>query len=323
MTKTTPPIVRARAVAPGRLVLVRAGALPEPPPGLPPEAEILGMKAIRHGKGFIAHYLVPLDGQVGAPQDIMLIGLDTDTPMTLAGADLRLDLSAVDVAAPACGQVLENATGRFLKVRESYKDAFSLAYVEITAGDIRRRQDRGVTAVFDWVVAGGGQALASAPKPEPKPEPEPTPSALSPVVVVRETKAAVQAIRIMTVRDVEVAAELLSARELPVGKEAERRLRELLTSPLALCHVAEVDDAIAGVAVAHYDGFHVHLSMVAVDAALARQGIGRALVEAVAEAALARGALGVMADAGLAAAPFLAATGFRLSDGLRLRRDVD
>lgn len=320
MTKTTPPIVRARAVAPGRLVRVRAGALPEPLPGLPPETEILGMKTIRHGKGFINHYLLPLDACVAAPEDTMLIGLDTDTPMTPAGPDLRLDLTAVDVAAPACGQVLENASGRFLKVRESYKDAFSLAYVEITAGDIRRRQERGVTAVYDWVVTGAEPLPLPAPGPAPGPEAAPEPP--TSVVVTRETRAAVQAIRAMTVRDVEAAAELLAARELPVGKEAERRLCELLTSPLALCHVAEVDDAVAGVVVAQYDGFHVHLSMVAVDAALDRQGIGRALVEAVAEAALARGALGLLADAGLGAAPFLAATGFRLGDGLRLRRDV-
>lgn len=319
MTKSTAPIVRARAVAPGRLVRVRAGDLPEPPPGLPPETEILGMKTIRHGKGFINHYLLPLDARVAAPEDTMLLGLDTDTPMVPAGPELRLDLTAVDVAAPACGQVLENGSGRFLKVRETYKDAFSLAYVEITAGDIRRRQDRGVTAVYDWAVVGEDSAPEPHSQPARQPEIEPEPAA---PVVVRETKAAVQAIRAMTVRDVEAAAELLAARELPVGKQAERRLHELLTSPLALCHVAEVDDAIAGVIVAQYDGFHVHLSMVAVETKLDRQGIGRALVEAVAEAALARGALGVLADAGLAAAPFLAATGFRLGDGLRLRRDV-
>ncbi|MGC2854583.1 GNAT family N-acetyltransferase [Novispirillum sp. DQ9] len=307
------PIVRARAVAPGRLVRVRAGDLPEPPPGVDADAILLGMKTIRHGKGFITHYLLPLDGRVAAPEDTMLLALDTDTPMTVAGPELRLDLTPVAVAAPACGQVLENASGRFIKVRETYKDAFSLAYVEITAGDIRRRQDRGITAVYDWAIVGSEDVSAPAP---------PSPAEPAAPVIVRETRAPVQAIRAMTVRDVEAAAELLIAREVPAGKRPEARLRELLTSPLALCHVAEVDDAVAGVVVAQYDGFHVHLSMVAVDARHDRQGIGRALVEAVAEAALARGALGVLADAGLAAAPFLAANGFRLADGLRLRRDV-
>ncbi|MFA7430481.1 MAG: GNAT family N-acetyltransferase [Rhodospirillaceae bacterium] len=311
MTVTTSPIVRARAVAPGRLVQVRSGDLPEPPPGLSPDAEIIGMKTIRHGKGFISHYLVPLDGQLGAPQDLMLIGVDTDTPMR--PADLRLDLIAVDGTTAECGHVLENAAGRFLKVREAYKDAFSLAYVEITAGDIRRRQDRGITAVYAWAVVGVGDAPKATPAPAPKREVP---------VAVRETKAAVQAIRAMTLRDVEGAAELLAARDLPVGKDGERRLAEALTSPLSLCLVAEVDDAIAGAAVAHYDGFHVHLSMIAVDARLDRHGIGRALVEALAEAGLARGALGLLADAGLGSVPFLAATGFRLNDGLRLRRDV-
>jgi GNAT superfamily N-acetyltransferase len=307
MTVTTSPIVRARAVAPGRLVQVRSGDLPEPPPALSPDAEIIGMKTIRHGKGFISHYLVPLDGQLGAPQDLMLIGLDTDTPMR--PADLRLDLIAVDGMTADCGHVLENPAGRFLKVREAYKDAFSLAYVEITAGDIRRRQDRGITAVYAWAVVGDRAKEAPAPKRE-------TPMA------VGETKAAVQAIRSMTPRDVEAAAELLAARDLPVGKDGDRRLAQALTSPLSLCLVAEVDDAIAGAAVAHYDGFHVHLSMIAVDARYDRHGIGRALVDAIAEAGLARGALGVLADAGLSAAPFLAATGFRLNDGMRLRRDV-
>lgn len=309
---TKSPIVRARAVAPGRLVRVRNGDLPEPLPGLPPDTEILGMKTIRHGKGFIAHYLVPLD-VTARPEDLMLIAVDTDTPMTPAGADVRLDLTPVEGTTAGCGQILENASGRFLKVREAYKDAFSLGYVEITAGDIRRRQDRGILAVYDWTITG-------RPAEEEKPVPAATPQRPT---IVRETKAEVQAIRSMTVRDVEAAAELLAVRDLPVGKQAERRLAELLTSPLALCLVAEVDDALGGVAVAHYDGFHVHLSMIAVDARLDRQGIGRALIEAIAEAGLARGALGLLADAGLSAAPFLSATGFRLSDSLRLRRDVE
>lgn len=311
------PVVRARAVAPGRLVRVRVGDLPEPLPGLSPDTEILGMKTIRHGKGFIAHYLVPLDVNA-RPEDLMLVAVDTDTPMTPTGADLRLELKPAEGTTAGCGQILENASGRFLKVREAYKDAFSLGYVEITAGDIRRRQDRGITAVYDWTVTGrppeAEQVEASPPKPAADPEKP---------MIVRETKAEVQAIRSMTVRDVEAAAELLAVRDLPVGKQAEHRLAELLTSPLALCLVAEVDDALGGVAVAHYDGFHVHLSMIAVDARLDRQGIGRALVEAIAEAGLARGALGLLADARLSAAPFLSATGFRLSDALRLRRDVE
>lgn len=306
-------VVRARAVAPGRLVRVRVADLPEPLEGVAPDTVLLGMKTIRHGKGFITHYLLPLDDRLGPPESLMLIGLDTDTPMTLAGPDLRLDLVAVDAPQAACGQVVENAAGRFLKVRESYKDAFSLAYVEVTAGDIRRRQDRGVVAVYDWRIVGRDEDAAPPPSPKaPPPAPE----------IVRETAAPVQAIRTMTVRDVEAAAELLTARLLPVSARAEDRLRDLLRSPLALCYVAEVDDALAGVAVGHYDGFHAHLSLVAVAAPLDRQGIGGALVAAVAEAALARGALGLLADAALPAAPFLAATGFRLSDGLRLWRDV-
>lgn len=311
---TKSPVVRARAVAPGRLVRVRVGDLPEPLPGLSPDTEIIGMKTIRHGKGFIAHYLVPLDVNA-RPEDLMLIAVDTDTPMTPTGADLRLELKPVEGTTAGCGQILENASGRFLKVREAYKDAFSLGYVEITAGDIRRRQDRGITAVYNWTITGRPAETEQAAEPEKPPVAKP--------MIVRETKAEVQAIRSMTVRDVEAAAELLAVRDLPVGKQAERRLAELLTSPLALCLVAEVDDALGGVAVAHYDGFHVHLSMIAVDARLDRQGIGRALVEAIAEAGLARGALGLLADAGLSAAPFLSATGFRLSDALRLRRDVE
>lgn len=317
------PVVRARAVAPARLVFVRVADLPDPPNGMAPDAMILGMKTIRHGKGFIAHYLMPLDDRLGPPDAMMLIPVDTDTPMTPADPALALvlELAPQAAAAPEVGQVVENANGRFLKVRESYKDAFSLGYVALDAGDIRRRQERGVTAVFTWRLSG------------PATPPEPTPAAVAqapppaPTVPPRKEvlpAVAVQALRPMTVRDVEDVAALMVARGLNHARsDAEQRLASLLSSPLALCVVAEVDDMVAGAAIGHFDGFHAHLSHIAVAPSADRRGLGRILVEAMAEAALARGALDLRADATLADAPFLSAVGFDVAATLRLHRRVE
>lgn len=321
----TSPIVRARAVAPGRLVFVRAGDLPEPPPGVPADTRLIGMKTIRHGKGFIAHYFLPLDHRLGAAEELMLLALDTDTPMALADPALTLALEPAEPGGPGgqagCGQVVENASGRFLKIRESYKDAFSLAYVEITAGDVRRRQDRGVSAVLAWRLDGPQHIAPVAPAPAPRAVPKA--EAESRPDLQRSQPVALQALRVMTVRDVETVAELLIATgfDAPVS-EAEVRLRTLLSSPLALALVAELDDAVVGVAFGHHDGFAAHLTHVAVAAADRRRGIGRTLVEALAEAALARGAGDLRADGPLALAPFLTALGFTLPDTLHLTRPL-
>ena len=157
----------------GGLVLLRPADLPEPPPGLGGEngRPVVCLKAFRRGKGFISHYLVPLDPLCGPLDSLEMIHADGDVPVQPAPATFSLTFSPVQEpeaggrtgSDAVCGVVVENAAGRFLKVREAYKGAFSLAYIDLESGEIRRRQQSGPVAVLRWALSSGGSDPRDAP----------------------------------------------------------------------------------------------------------------------------------------------------------------
>jgi len=64
-------------------------------------------------------------------------------------------------AGPEVGHIVTNAVGTFLKVIEDPKSQKMFAFVEISSGVVKSRQERGVTSVhLDWRVSGWGDGGA-------------------------------------------------------------------------------------------------------------------------------------------------------------------
>lgn len=147
---------RIRNQRPGALVLLRAALLPDPIPGLPAEAEVVCLNALRMGKDFRNHYLVPLDPLPGPREALSLIYVDFDIPVKDVSEHFALELirerTPEATAGAAIGAVIENSAGHFLKVQEPYKGAFSLAYVDLMSGHVKRRQESTVNAVHRWAL---------------------------------------------------------------------------------------------------------------------------------------------------------------------------
>lgn len=308
----------ARRRRPGQLVILRAGDLPTPLPGVAPETELVCLNAVRQGKGFLNHYLVPLDPLPGRREDLSLLYVDYNLPLREAGDTWTLELVPVDTADAAIGQVVENASGRFLKTSEAYKDAFSLAYVDIVTGQVRRRQDRGQTAVYDWRLERRATTSETMPAPVAA---APDPDAAAPARTPAD--AAALALRPLEDTDVEAVAALLAACGLGTEGEVALRLRPVVGSPLLLARVAEVAGEVVGVAIAVHDGTHAWLTQVAVAPDRRRRGLGGALVEAIATAARRLELRGLHGTVDLAAGGFASATGFQASPRGAIDRPLD
>lgn len=129
--------VRAYQVAAGRLVV----------------AEIEGVAAIclkaeRQGKDFLNHYLVPLDPRPADSARLRLHYIDPDASLIPAAA--RLVVDAAEGRAAEVGDVVVNPLGRFLKVHDTAKTERHYAYVEVTSGIVRLRQEKGAIGVATW-----------------------------------------------------------------------------------------------------------------------------------------------------------------------------
>lgn len=288
----------ARRRRPGTLVTLRTDALATPWPGLEAATEIVCLNAVRHGKGFLNHYLVPLDPAGGDPDALPLVYIDYNLPLADVSATHALELVPVEGIQARIGQVLENASGRYLKTVEPYKDAFSLGYVDLDSGEVRRRQERGVTAVYDWRIV---RKAAAEPVDESVPDPH---TGLS--------------LRPMTVADVEPVAALCAACGLGEVGALARRLHLLAESPLLLARVAERGGRLIGAALAVHDGAQAWLSSLAVAVPDRRQGIGRALVSALAVEARRQDLSALNGTTGLGGAAFAGACGFAVSGAVPL-----
>ncbi|MEO5372786.1 MAG: hypothetical protein H7840_00750 [Alphaproteobacteria bacterium] len=108
---------------------------------------VVGMKAVRIGKDFINHYFVPLDPPPDGSLTLVYVDYQASMEDCHSAFSLRLD-PVTDAMAPGVGQVLSNDSGRFLKIQDPIKGAMSLGYVDLLNGEIRRRQEHGITGVF-------------------------------------------------------------------------------------------------------------------------------------------------------------------------------
>lgn len=128
---------RAWQVPGGRLVRADLGG-----------ESVLCLKAQRQGRDYVNHYLVPLAPLPAGPRGMALVYVDPDAPLAEAAAELVVEPLAA--AAPEIGDVFDTAAGRFLKVADTARTERSFAYVELSSGEVRPRQERGIAAVLAW-----------------------------------------------------------------------------------------------------------------------------------------------------------------------------
>jgi hypothetical protein len=112
------------------------------------------MKVVRKGKDYIHHYLLPLDP---VPDDGPgLIYLDPEDDVLDSRANVAFNVADTPiepgkVARIEAGDVLLNADGPFLKVRDHPRTERPFAYLHLQSAQIKYRQERKVVAIYrDW-----------------------------------------------------------------------------------------------------------------------------------------------------------------------------
>jgi len=117
------------------------------------------LKAEREGKEYVHHYLVVLDPAPEAGHGMIYI--DPDDEVVDCGYVFAYEMTEGEMRGATAaeradvGDVFQNAAGLFLKVTEDPKSQKMFAFVNIHSGEVMRRQERGVTKVFqEWRTTG-------------------------------------------------------------------------------------------------------------------------------------------------------------------------
>ncbi len=129
---------------------------------------LICMKVVRKGKDYNHHYLLPLDPV--ADGGLALIYLDPEDDVLDSRTNVAFNVADRPVepgeAGPIeVGDVLINAAGPFLKIRDHPRTERSFAYLHLRSGQVRYRQERKVAAVFrHWhaELAGANGAIPLA-----------------------------------------------------------------------------------------------------------------------------------------------------------------
>jgi len=113
------------------------------------------IKAERQGTEYIHHYLI----QIAPVQadGLAMIYVDPEEMLIDIGLVPRFEFSADEtLISPEIGHIFETAKGTFLKVIEDPKSQKMFAFIDITSGEVKRRQERHVKTVFTaWHVTFG------------------------------------------------------------------------------------------------------------------------------------------------------------------------
>ncbi|KAF0113691.1 MAG: hypothetical protein FD149_2074 [Rhodospirillaceae bacterium] len=134
-------MITAKTVAGGRLIVYRIK-----------NRDVVGLKAIRHGKDHINHYFVPLEPLSDDPLTVLY--MDYAAEVRDCHDTFNLELIPLAADAPVdVGAILSNETGTYLKAREPTKGIMSFVYVNLNDGEMRRRQERQIGAVYRWSLA--------------------------------------------------------------------------------------------------------------------------------------------------------------------------
>jgi len=117
-----------------------------------PDADALFIKVERQGKEYVHHYLVQVAPAPG--QGMSLIYIDPDEPLLDFGAMCAFDpgTAAASAITPEPGHIFATPKGMFLMVHEDPMSQKMFAFIDVTSGEVLRRQDRKVDAVHvEWL----------------------------------------------------------------------------------------------------------------------------------------------------------------------------
>ncbi len=115
----------------------------------------LCMKAEQAGKDFVHHFIVPLEPRPEGP--LKLVYVDPEEEFRFCGGPVVFDLSeeAPPRGRAAHGDIVRNPQGDFLKLMADPRFQWTEAYMELATGQLRRRQEKKVAAVYShWRVSG-------------------------------------------------------------------------------------------------------------------------------------------------------------------------
>ncbi len=118
------------------------------------DTETVFIKAERQGTEYIHHYLIQI-----APRradGLALIYVDPEEELLDTGGAPAFAFSDGESRGnPDIGDIFENPKGAYLKVIEDPKSQKMFAFIDITSGDVKRRQERHVETVYrSWSVSG-------------------------------------------------------------------------------------------------------------------------------------------------------------------------
>lgn len=117
--------------------------------------EVVGLKGVRHGKDHVNHYFVPLESVANEPLTVVYLDYSAELRDCHDYFSLELELLEVNTVIEV-GAILSNATGTYLKAREPTKGVMSFVYVDLDSGELRRRQERQINALYRWTLTCSG-----------------------------------------------------------------------------------------------------------------------------------------------------------------------
>jgi hypothetical protein len=112
----------------------------------------LFMKAERMGAAYIHYYLIQIS-LVGSI-DLALIYIDPEENLIDLGYNPTFDLICTKACKkPKVGHIFKSENGTFLKVIEDPKSQKMHAFIDISSGEIKRRQERKINVIYDtWEI---------------------------------------------------------------------------------------------------------------------------------------------------------------------------
>lgn len=139
---------KAHEIPSGNAVIVDAGGM-----------AVLCMKAERMGKEYVHHYAVPLHPRPTAAT--ALIYLDPEDEIVDCATGLTFTVRDADPAsAPGVGDVFRSDKGTFMKIHEDPKSQKMYAYLNLETGEVMRRQERRLEAVYrEWTAGGAAESV--------------------------------------------------------------------------------------------------------------------------------------------------------------------
>ena len=111
------------------------------------QPDMVFIKAERLGTDYIHHYLIQI---IPMPADgLAMIYVDPEEMLIDCGGSARFEFSDGETRDdPGIGHIFENAQGTYLKVIEDPKSQKMFAFIDITSGEVKRRQERNVKTVY-------------------------------------------------------------------------------------------------------------------------------------------------------------------------------